>query len=317
MAGKGERKEELSLPENLIAAQCLQRAWRRRPRWPPDYTLRMIYGEELDHPTAGEEASTRDRLERGILHRVPSLGYSELHVPEFLSLLKITERLNRKPHRGVFLEIGCGTGKLVFAAAMHYSFQSSIGIELLPSLVDICREAEDFFHRRAKGRIHDHKKSAQISFLERDFFATPWPQATVVLINATLFDDDERAHLSMLCSGLPPETLFIVTSRPLPSSKLSIKSRVEFEVKTPFLTCCIMRPVCSFGASLANHQLLSSVPLSLSRFSTARQCPSPGARCGASFSARLRMKRAHSPVLSDRRNTGTYTSLFAWTTYTR
>ena len=55
------------------SATVLARAWRARPRWPPDYALEQLYDARLS-PDVGYDVSRWCRFEAGVFDE-PSLAY--------------------------------------------------------------------------------------------------------------------------------------------------------------------------------------------------------------------------------------------------
>ena len=81
--------------------------------------------------------------EKGGQERSTALNYGEMTVPAFADLLDLAwperpdERQGGGLGRGVFVDLGCGTGKLVLAAAIMrpHSFRVCKGVELVDELV--------------------------------------------------------------------------------------------------------------------------------------------------------------------------------------
>lgn len=82
----------------------------------------------------GMKVSTLYRREHQL--RDPSLAYGEIEVEIFVTLYsKLSKAFGVKPG-GVFYDLGCGVGNLVYAAAFVGDFSRCGGIEIIPPLLE-------------------------------------------------------------------------------------------------------------------------------------------------------------------------------------
>jgi len=94
------------------------------------FEMRMyhrIYGcYEVDH---GKKISRAERKREGYISS--TLTYGEVVFETFAELFDIIkERHGGMPEGGNFVDIGCGIGKPVFAAALLHNFRKCTGIEV-------------------------------------------------------------------------------------------------------------------------------------------------------------------------------------------
>jgi SAM-dependent methyltransferase len=89
--------------------------------------------------SAGKDISARDREELGVpdeaLAGRPALTYGETPLPTLAAALaRIAEAHGGVREGATFLDVGSGTGKPVFAAALLHPWARCVGVEILPGL---------------------------------------------------------------------------------------------------------------------------------------------------------------------------------------
>lgn len=138
----------------------------------------------------GIDASGVSRVERTRL-KIDSdeFVYGEIEFPSFVAILDSVEP---KPYEH-FYDLGCGTGKAVFAAALCYDFDKACGIELLPGLYNIANRQIQNLQRIIA--VHGSKfvqsyqsKIESIHFINDNILNCDFSDADIVFINATCFN---------------------------------------------------------------------------------------------------------------------------------
>ena len=174
--------------------------------------------EEYPDAEAGKELS---RLERQVNQYLSaSLSYSEVQYEAFH---KIFTRLNRlgfsDENDGVFVDVGSGVGKAVFAAALFHNFKKVVGIEILSSLNKASLGVlEKWRDMRLKRRLPAAKHDLEVSLLLGDALSMNWAidaAPDVVFINATCFNQEMVQSLGVELCRLRPGSFVIITSQPL------------------------------------------------------------------------------------------------------
>ncbi|ETV92550.1 hypothetical protein H310_13214 [Aphanomyces invadans] len=107
----------------------------------------------------------------------------------FASILKRHDVLS-KPG-GVFLDIGCGSGRPVFAAALLHDFDECVGYEILEGLAHVAMDVAAIWHREKKdANLPPLKKRTRIVIHHDDATAVgDWPSADFIFCNSTCFDE--------------------------------------------------------------------------------------------------------------------------------
>jgi len=165
--------------------------------------------ENVDGYSISRKVKKRMRDE-GFFEETEGLTYGEVRIDEFAALLheSIT---SFAPNAKTFADIGSGTGKAVFAAAiaMNSKLESFIGVEIVEEL-----------HDTAVRVLDDLKGSNAIKGIEFHFgdsfeIEDKWVHADVIFAPTTCFTDDLMSRLEQALEKLAPGTLVITTTRKL------------------------------------------------------------------------------------------------------
>lgn len=114
--------------------------------------------------------------------------YGEVEPTSFISILdSVKPQVNE-----VFYDLGCGTGKAVYVAALCFEFSKICGIELLPGLYTVASNQIDHLRRivavhGAKTSREYQEKIARIEFINDDILNCDISDADIIFINATCF----------------------------------------------------------------------------------------------------------------------------------
>lgn len=130
-----------------------------------------------------------------------SFTYGEITAHGFALILDVVQP---KAHE-IFYDLGCGTGKAVFCAALLNNWKKCVGIELLPALYQCCEELKEKFFTLPEVKKYFPEKKIQIEFYQQDLLQTDFSNADVVFTHATTFDtelwDSVKTKLNYLQSG--------------------------------------------------------------------------------------------------------------------
>jgi hypothetical protein len=205
--------------------------------------------------SVGRDLSVRDREERGVddLRDAPALAYGETPLSTVAAALLRIEQpdLGGVPRGTDFLDVGSGTGKPVFAAALLFTsrvWRRCVGVELLPSLFQTSLEVLDAFRgglpflqkgvKETQYRIPAAARSLPIDFFCGDAVGGPgaeplvdgageevgpsdgldWSRVGVAYACSTCFDEETMAKLAVAASAMRPGSYFVTASMPLPTA---------------------------------------------------------------------------------------------------
>lgn len=123
-----------------------------------------------------------------------SLVYGEIAFVPFKVVLDVLKRWHHvlKKPGGTFLDIGSGSGKAVFAAALLHDFDACYGIEVLEGLHGISQEVLQRWEKLIKPNfaLSMQKKRTRITFTQGDALVVDWPaNVDLVFLNSTCFGE--------------------------------------------------------------------------------------------------------------------------------
>ncbi|OGT58083.1 MAG: hypothetical protein A3F43_04225 [Gammaproteobacteria bacterium RIFCSPHIGHO2_12_FULL_42_10] len=151
---------------------------------------------------------------------------------DFLSFFSILKKTNPQPGE-VFYDLGSGSGKAVFAAALCFELSESLGIELLPALFKKSNRQLE----RVKTLILHHDRDfsdtylariASIHFFNENILHHDYSNADILYIAATCFSEETWNKLIAQFACLKSGTRIIVTSKSIHNQQfVSIHSHAE------------------------------------------------------------------------------------------
>jgi hypothetical protein len=173
------------------------------------------------HPLdVGKLLSSSERDARGL--SASTLVYGEINfVPFGITFQKLKKLYGglTKPG-GVFVDVGSGTGKPVFAACLLHPFAAARGIEILEGLHKGSLELHDEWKSPAiQSALPVGHGVVDISFICGD--ATTWEcsfaDADVLFMNSTCFSEALMLALAAIAEGMKKGSYAITFTRKLPS----------------------------------------------------------------------------------------------------
>ncbi|RLN98561.1 hypothetical protein BBJ28_00009220 [Nothophytophthora sp. Chile5] len=184
-------------------------------------TFEALYEE---HPlSVAKLASRTERREREFISM--SLVYGEIAFAPFKVVLDVLKRWHHvlaKPG-GVFLDIGSGSGKAVFAATLLHDFDACVGIEVLEGLHTISQDVLQRWEKVIKPThpLSMQKKRTRISFTLGDALVCDWPpNADLVFLNSTCFGERLMSALTRkLALCCKPGAVIITATHELPDTQ--------------------------------------------------------------------------------------------------
>ena len=179
------------------------------------------------------EISRGNRQELGF-GNIVSLSYSQASYEEILKVLQRLTRLGLKDdeadenkgetctNSGNFIDLGSGTGSVVYAAALAYNFHTCTGIEILPSLNDVSNNILiNIWNKKILNddMIDDQKKhDIIINFYLGDCCYTNFTYGDIIYFNATCYDNLVISRIEKKCWELKPGTFLIMITKKLPNT---------------------------------------------------------------------------------------------------
>ena len=171
-------------------------AWLRRPHIRYALSLLKPLYQNVNGMEVARKAWQQSRF------RDFAFTYGEIDIISFIAIL---ETAQLKPGE-IFYDLGSGTGKAVFTAALAFNFAACKGIELVPELYQLSCQL--------KRRLP--KLNAQIELINADFLSVDFREADVIFINAACFVGEIWQTIVEKFIQLKPGTRVIVGSKQLP-----------------------------------------------------------------------------------------------------
>ncbi len=107
----------------------------------------------------------------------------------------------------IFYDLGCGTGRNVFFAAIVYGMKA-VGVDLLSSFVNYASQTAQ------------ENQLANAHFRQQNIFETPLAEASIVFVTANCYDQQTMPLLVKRLEDLKPGAHVISTHRSIPSPRL-------------------------------------------------------------------------------------------------
>lgn len=179
-----------------------------------------------------------------------NLVYGEIGYDAFYKALKsvLQENIQLKSGCGIFYDLGSGTGKMVYAAAIVHSFQRCVGVELLGKLHRIAVSLKykwvnhfktSLYNQRIvehkSGEINDKGKASDFSnadtdivLIQSDFCDIDCSDADIIYTATTCFSESMMKSIACLVDNVKIGSIFISTAgKRLPSPKWKIINCIE------------------------------------------------------------------------------------------
>jgi len=127
-----------------------------------------------------------------------------------------------------FVDVGCGSGRPVFAAALVLDgFREFLGIEILSDLHHICEQVRHKWNSQVRDLVPEARQAAEVSFVLGDACELDWSDADLVFMNSTCFGDELLLRLSRVAEQLRPGAVVITTTRRLPSDAFRLLQQTK------------------------------------------------------------------------------------------
>ena len=168
----------------------------------------------------GKRVSQTERDAKGITDEC--YAYGELYVEGFATIYsKVASTYGMFPERGVFIDLGCGVGNLVYAAAFIGDFIKVGGIDAIGALVERGekrqRRWEANFDKLPKRMREMELMWETDNFLENTDF---WGEGTFFLLHWTAFNKEQMRCMTALIEQCREGTYFVSFTNKIVSNNL-------------------------------------------------------------------------------------------------
>lgn len=184
-----------------------------------DYEHALHIFNSLYQDINGYSLSTRGRAELGIEDK--AFTYGEIAPDAFYSILK---NLPSKP-KGIFYDLGSGTGKAVLLAHLLFEFQKSIGIELIEPLSTTAHHIFEQYNKEYSSLI---PKNRIMELIQGDFTKVDFSDGDVVFMHSTCFPEYVWKKLEKPLKNLKNGAIVITVTRTAPYPFLEFLKSKEY-----------------------------------------------------------------------------------------
>ena len=197
---------------------------KQRPDW-PILQSKLLFLIELYKGVNARAASRKDRKFLN-LHE-DAFIYGEI---AFLSFFNILNKVNPQPS-DIFYDLGCGSGKALYTAALYFPLAKVCGIELLPRLdkkaVSRKEKITPLLQKESyqKTGITFLTPLSSIHIINDNFLNQDFSDGTIIFINATCLSYQTWQHLLDKFQQLKTGTRVIVTSKKIENPQFQLISQ--------------------------------------------------------------------------------------------
>jgi hypothetical protein len=125
-------------------------------------------------------------------------AYAELNHEVFATIFEKVTKAYGIRSKGIFYDIGCGVGQLVYAAAFIGNFSECRGIEAITPLLEV-GERKGKVWNQLKSSFPDHIKTVKLVWENENFLLDDrWINGTFLLLHWTALAPSNRKHMCSL-----------------------------------------------------------------------------------------------------------------------
>ena len=168
----------------------------------------------------GKTLSTRERDAKGLA--TSTLVYGEIKFEPFaVAFQKIRQLYGGLQRRGgVFVDVGAGTGKPAFAAALLHDWDSCRGVEILSGLHGASLELlKRWRSDEVQVLLTDAQREIAFDFVLGDARKVEWSGADCLFMNSTCFDEPLMVELASVADNMRVGSFAVTFTKRLPSAK--------------------------------------------------------------------------------------------------
>jgi hypothetical protein len=157
-----------------------------------------------------------ERDEKGLSEEM--YAYGELDNEIFATIMEKINSAYGMKKQGIFYDLGCGVGQLVFTAALIGDFSSVNGVEMITQLLE-CGERKTRKYNIMKGKFDEFTKEMKrlkINWPNENILAyDDWTEATCILLHWTAMNPSQIKYISQKMDFCDEGTQVISFSQPV------------------------------------------------------------------------------------------------------
>jgi hypothetical protein len=154
-----------------------------------------------------------DRNEKNISDEM--FAYSELNHEVFATIFEKVTKAYGLRSKGIFYDIGCGVGQIVYAAAFIGNFSECRGIEAITPLLEV-GERKGKVWNQLKSTFPEHIKTVKLVWENENFLVDDrWINGTFLLLHWTALTPSNRKHMCSLMDYCQEGTMTVSFTHPI------------------------------------------------------------------------------------------------------
>lgn len=170
----------------------------------------------------GLRISIRERNELKITEE--GYAYGEIDIDTFANMILKIAKVYGSKKSGIFYDLGCGVGQLVYAAAAVGDFQKCVGIEILKSLFDRGEKRKSKWASYMEDEsMPESIKRCDVAFINGDIFENiDWLQGSFIFIHWTAIPRLKLDKLFKKLERLAEGTICVAITNPIPNPSFEV-----------------------------------------------------------------------------------------------
>ena len=130
--------------------------------------------------------------------------------------------------RGIFYDLGSGTGKAVILAALLGQFSVLVGIEILPELCAAAQQVRGRYRGETDRMVAPLESNPNIFFIPRDLLNYDWSDGDVIFCQTTCFPPPLMRALEEQLNKLRPGAIILNLTNPLRAPWFWLKYKKDY-----------------------------------------------------------------------------------------
>lgn len=167
-----------------------------------------------------KRVSQKEREER--LLSDDCYAYGEINPDIFASIYLKIASVYRTTEKGIFYDLGCGVGTLVYTAAFVGDFSRVIGVDNIRALLERGEKRQERWETM-KSSFTQQAKIVEFDWIEDNFvLADFWQDASFIFLHWTAFSTEQREKVGKTMAKLKEGTQVVSLTNPIPGSDFAV-----------------------------------------------------------------------------------------------
>ena len=170
-----------------------------------------------------EKAKRASQLERDEKNLHEDMwAYGELNHEVFATIYEKVSKAYGVRKKGIFFDVGCGVGQLVYTAAFIGDFIECNGIDMITPLLET-GERKARAWNKMKGKFPEAMRAIKFNWLCENFLVNEdWVEGTFLLLHWTALNPSQVKHLAQKMDMCDEGTISIAFTRPVPNESFEL-----------------------------------------------------------------------------------------------